>query len=87
MLLAANQHGEKKFIFLMIGHYKTLRCFAKIKSLPILYSPNIKAWITNAIFADCHLGIGKKMAINKMHIFIFIDIRNVCANIPTLKKK
>ncbi|GBM38002.1 Tigger transposable element-derived protein 4 [Araneus ventricosus] len=47
VLLAANQNDKEKLPPLMIGQSKKLRCFAKIKSFPMMYKSNQKAWMTS----------------------------------------
>ncbi|GBM81587.1 Tigger transposable element-derived protein 6 [Araneus ventricosus] len=85
VLLAANQSGKEKLPPLLIGRSKKPRCFAKIKSFPMMYKSNQKAWMTNEIFGDWLKGIDKEMAKKKGRILLFIDNCNAHSNFPALK--
>ncbi|GBL74310.1 Tigger transposable element-derived protein 6 [Araneus ventricosus] len=85
VLLAANQSGKEKLPPLMIGQSKKPRCFANIKSFPIIYKSNQKAWMTSEIFGDWLKGIDKEMAKKKRRILLFKDNCNAHSNFPALK--
>ncbi|GBN03879.1 Tigger transposable element-derived protein 6 [Araneus ventricosus] len=50
VFLPANQSGKEKLPPLMIGRSKKPRCFVKIKSFPIMYKSDQKAWMTRGNF-------------------------------------
>jgi len=85
LLLAANQSGTEKLPPLMIGRSQNPSCFSKIKSFPMKYKSNAKAWMTSQIFADWLKEINKEMAKKKRHILLFIDNCRAHSNLPTLK--
>ncbi|GBM68410.1 Tigger transposable element-derived protein 4 [Araneus ventricosus] len=86
VLLTANQSGKEKLPPLMIRRYKKPRCFAKIKSFPMMYKSNPKVWMTSEIFGDWLNGIDKEMAEKKRRILLFIGNCNAHYNFPALKK-
>ncbi|GBM67806.1 Tigger transposable element-derived protein 6 [Araneus ventricosus] len=69
----------------MIGRSKKPRSLAKIKSFPIMYKSNEKAWMTREICGDWLKGIEKEMAKKKRRIFLVIDNCNTHSNFPALK--
>ena len=50
-LVRANIDESENFKFLVIGKFKNLRCFTGIKTLPVDYVFNTKAWMTQDIFS------------------------------------
>lgn len=50
VLVAANMSGGEKRRLLVIGKAKKPRCFKNVKSLPVFYENNAKAWMTSSIF-------------------------------------
>lgn len=85
VLLAANQSGTEKLPPVMIGRTKKPRCFAKVKSFPMVYKANQKAWMTTEIFVEWLKEIDKSIALKKRKILLFIDNCNAHSNLPNLK--
>ncbi|GBN05482.1 Tigger transposable element-derived protein 4 [Araneus ventricosus] len=81
VLLAAKQSGKETLPHRRKGRSKKTRCFAKIKSFPIMYNSNKKAWMRSEIFDDWLKGFDKK---NRC-ILPFIDNCNAHSNFPALK--
>ncbi|GBO31506.1 Tigger transposable element-derived protein 4 [Araneus ventricosus] len=52
LLLATNMSGTAKLTPLTIGKYRNPRCFQGIKSFPLLYKANKKAWMTSEFFSE-----------------------------------
>ncbi|XP_050064482.1 tigger transposable element-derived protein 4-like [Aphis gossypii] len=50
VLLGANMAGTEKSKLLVIGKYQKPRCFKNVKSLPVQYEFNKKAWMTSQIY-------------------------------------
>lgn len=73
LLLAVNMTGTDKLKPLIIGKSKKPRCFAGVKSFPVDYTANKKAWMTSELFAEWLLRIDKQMKIQKRKILLFID--------------
>ena len=51
-LVCANMTGTEKMPLLVLGQSKNPRCFKLVKSLPVTYRANKKAWMTGALFTD-----------------------------------
>jgi len=73
LLLAVKMTGTDKLKPLIIGKSKKPRCFAGVKSFPVDYTANKKAWMTSELFAEWLLRIDKQMKIQKRKILLFID--------------
>lgn len=52
VLVTSNMTGSDKRRLVVIGKSKTPRCFKNIKSLPVDYKNNNKAWMTSDIFKE-----------------------------------
>lgn len=73
VLLCTNMTGTEKLTPLVIGKSKKPRCFANIKSLPVQYMANKKAWMTIEFFDDWLKMVDKKMTSKRRKIIIFVD--------------
>ncbi|GBM34406.1 Tigger transposable element-derived protein 4 [Araneus ventricosus] len=51
-LLATNMSGTEELTPLMIRKSRNPRCFKGIKSFPLLYKANTKAWMTSEFFSE-----------------------------------
>ncbi|XP_050061779.1 tigger transposable element-derived protein 4-like [Aphis gossypii] len=65
LLLAVNMTGTDKLKPLIIGKSRNPRCFTGVKSFPVDYTANKKAWMTSELFAEWLLRINKPMKIQK----------------------
>ena len=52
LLCAANMDGSEKLPLLMIGKFGQPRCFKSIRTLPVTYRHNKKAWMTSSLFTE-----------------------------------
>lgn len=73
LLFCANMNGSEKLKPFMIGKSKTPRCFTGIKSFPLDYEGNRKAWMTSNLFESWLKKLNKKMKTEKRKIVLFID--------------
>ena len=48
--VCANMDGSDKMQLLVIGKFQNPRCFKNVKSLPVQYFANRKAWMVLEIF-------------------------------------
>ncbi|XP_025406344.1 tigger transposable element-derived protein 6-like, partial [Sipha flava] len=55
------------------GKAKKPRCFKGIKSLPVDYRSNKKAWMTSSLFSEWLLNFGRKMKLENRKVLLFID--------------
>lgn len=85
LLFCANMNGTEKLKPLMIGKSKSPRCFSGIKSFPLDYEANRKAWMTANLF-ECWLkNLNKKMKTEKRKIVLFIDNCTAHSTIPKME--
>lgn len=52
VMVCANMSGNEKRKLLVIGKTARPRCFKNVKSLPVDYRANARAWMTSEIFTD-----------------------------------
>ncbi|KAK3087436.1 hypothetical protein FSP39_005888 [Pinctada imbricata] len=74
ILCCTNMVGDKEKL-LMIGKSRRPRCFGKmdVKSLPVTYKHNKKAWMTSEIFTDWLKSFNAKMKREKRNVLLFLD--------------
>lgn len=72
VLVASSMAGEKRKL-LVIGKAKKPRCFKNVKSLPVDYEANRKAWMTSDIFEKVLRKWDSQLRNNKKKIILFID--------------
>lgn len=73
LLFAANMDGSEKLKPLMVGKSAKPRCFKNIKSFPMTYRSNEKAWITTGLFSDWLCVLDSDMKGQKRQILMFVD--------------
>ncbi|CAB3252374.1 unnamed protein product [Arctia plantaginis] len=79
-----NMSGTDKLPLLIIGKSKRPRCFKGVKTLPVDYANNTKAWMTKILFKDWLKKVDKQMKINRKKILLFIDNCAAHTDLPTL---
>lgn len=84
LLLAVNMDGSEKLLPLIIGKSKKPRCFSGIKTLPVEYTSNSRAWMTSDIFSNWLAKLNRKMSREKRKILMIIDNCPAHSHIPTL---
>ena len=73
--------GEK-LPLLIIGKSKSPRCFSGIRSVPLVYKANSKAWMTRDIFTEWLEKLHRKLVSQKRSVLLVID--NCAAHPRTL---
>lgn len=73
VLFCSNSTGTDKLRPLVIGKYAKPRCFKNIKSLPVDYTSNKRAWMTKEIFNNWLLELDKDMKKKKKKIALLVD--------------
>ena len=71
--VCANMDGSDKMKLLVIGKFQNPRCFKNVKSLPVDYYYNRKAWMLSGIFEDWLRKLDKKFARNGRKIIMLVD--------------
>lgn len=84
LLQCTNMTGTDKLPLLIIGKSKRPRCFKGVKTLPVDYESNTKAWMTRVIFKEWLKKLNKKMKNNGRKIILFIDNCSAHTDLPAL---
>jgi len=66
--ICTNMTGTEKLLLLVIGKLKNLRCFKDVKSLPIYYNANNRAWMTAELFHEWIISFDKLMKKKKRKV-------------------
>lgn len=72
VLVASSMAGEKRKL-MVIGKAKKPRCFKNVKTLPVDYEANKKAWMTSEIFEKVLRKWDSELRGNNKKIILFID--------------
>ena len=73
ILLGANMSGDEKLPVLLIGRAQNPRCFKGMKTKPLLYEWNSKAWMTGTIFEKYMKMLDNKFFKEKRQVLFFVD--------------
>jgi hypothetical protein len=82
ILLCTNSTGTDKLLPLVIGKYRSPRCFKNVHNLPCEYHHNAKAWMTGEIFQEWILSLERRMKAEKREILLLIDNCSAHKNVP-----
>ncbi|XP_051170921.1 tigger transposable element-derived protein 6-like [Leptopilina boulardi] len=84
VLHCANMTGTNKLPLLIIGKSKKPRCFKGVKTLPVDYNSNSKAWMTRNIFTEWLHKVNNNMKKKKTKILLFVDNCAAHSKLPKL---
>ena len=84
VLLGCNSTGTEKLPTLLIGKSKKPRCFSGIKSFPVLYEANSRAWMTTELFHGWLIRIDTMMSKKNRKILLLMDNCPSHINLPSL---
>ena len=73
VLVAANMSGIEKLPLLIIGKNSKPRCFKGMKSLPLEYTSNKKAWMTSALLESWLRKLDWKFLLQGRTIAMVVD--------------
>lgn len=73
VLVAANMTGSIKRKLLVIGKSKSPRCFKNVKSLPVNYEAQRKAWMTSELFEKWIREWDQELRRSKNKILLLVD--------------
>lgn len=85
IMFCANMDGSEKIKPLVIGKSKKPRCFKNIKSLPVNYENNRKAWMNGFLFEKWMLELDNKFTSENRKVLFFVD--NCSAHCKDVQKK
>ena len=73
VLVATNMDGSDKLPPLVIGMSKNPRSFKHVKTLPVCYKSNKKAWMTSQLFEEWLKKLDKQFSTQKRKIAMVVD--------------
>ncbi|XP_031340904.1 tigger transposable element-derived protein 4-like [Photinus pyralis] len=73
VLVCANMSGTEKRKLLVIGKSQNPRCFKNVRSLPVDYRANSKAWMTSELFIEHVRKWDEELKRKKRKIVLLID--------------
>ena len=73
VMVACNSNGSEKLPLFVIGKSIKPRCFKNVKTLPVEYTANKKAWMVVTMFTDWLLKSDKRFLREKRKVAIVID--------------
>lgn len=73
VMVAANMSGTIKKKLLIIGKSKNPRCFKNVRSLPVDYESNRKAWMTSDIFIKWVRDWDRELTKKQKKILLLVD--------------
>lgn len=73
VLVTANMTGSAKEKLLVIGRSKNPHCFKSVRSLPVLYESNTKAWMTSLIWEKWLRQWDRQLKRQKKKILLLVD--------------
>lgn len=85
IMLGSNMSGTEKLKPFVIGKSKNPRCFKTIKSLPVDYDSNKKAWMNSYLFEKWMRKLDKKFTQQNRKVLFFVD--NCSAHDKNIKAK
>ncbi|XP_049271361.1 tigger transposable element-derived protein 4-like [Rhipicephalus sanguineus] len=85
VMVGANATGTEKLPLLVIGKARNPRCFRAMKTLPVEYESNSKAWITQALFEQYVRRLDRKFARQHRKVILFVDNCGAHGSVPNLE--
>lgn len=85
VMVAANMSGTEKKKLLIIGKSQKPRCFRSVKSLPVDYANNRKAWMTSELFEKWLRDWDRDLVKKKKKILLLVDNCPAHPNVTDLK--
>lgn len=90
LVVGANCDGSEKLPLLVIGKSKKPRCFKSVKTLPVIYKANKKAWMTSLIFEEYLQLLDESFLKQNRRVLIFVDNcpshpKSVISNLKAIK--
>lgn len=73
LFVAANMSGSEKRKLIVIGKSKNPRCFKNVKTLPVTYMSNKKAWMTSDLFIKILRDWDSELMKKKKKILLLVD--------------
>jgi len=71
--VCCNMTGTEKCLLFVTGKLQNPRCFKNVKSLPVMYKANKRAWMTGELFEEWVVAFDRKMKRQKRKVLLFVD--------------
>ncbi|XP_037557867.1 tigger transposable element-derived protein 4-like [Dermacentor silvarum] len=84
VLIATNMTGRERCHLLVLGKAAKPRCFKGVKTLPVYYASNRKAWMTSELFKDWLHKLDRKFASSNRKVLLLVDQCSAHMNVPAL---
>lgn len=85
VMVGANATGTEKLPLLVIGKARNPRCFKAVRTLPVEYDSNSKAWITQSLFERYIRKLDRKFARQNRKVIFFVDNCGAHGSVPNLE--
>lgn len=85
IMVCSNMTGTEKVKPFVIGKSKRPRCFKNVKSLPVDYDSNKKAWMNSFLFERWMVNLDEKFTTENRKVLFFVD--NCSAHDQNIKTK
>ena len=72
-MVCSNMDGSEKLPLLVIGKFERPRCFKNVKTLPVSYAFNKKAWMTSSIFEDWLRKLDRRFKTQRRQVLMVVD--------------
>lgn len=73
VLVGCNSDGSEKIPLFVIGKSLKPRCFKNVRTLPVEYTANKKAWMMASVFSDWLINLDKRFSREKRKVVLIID--------------
>ena len=73
VLVCANMTGSQKLPLLVIGKFARPRCFKNVRTLPVQYESNAKAWMVSDLFSSWLLKLDKRFQNEHRKVAMVVD--------------
>ena len=73
VMVTANMDGSEKLPLMVIGKSKKPQCFKHVKSLPVQYEANKKAWMTGDLYTSWLWKLDRAFQKEKRKVLLFVD--------------
>nr|XP_042911674.1 uncharacterized protein LOC122272279 [Parasteatoda tepidariorum] len=73
VLVACNMDGTEKLPLFVVGKSANPRCFKNLKTLPVVYASNKKAWMNKMLFKKWLTDLDRKLFREKRNICLMLD--------------
>ncbi|XP_008492084.2 tigger transposable element-derived protein 4 [Calypte anna] len=85
VVVGTNLDGSEKLRLLVIGKSKNPRCFKDVKSLPVDYEANDRAWMTLEVFEQWVHKLDDRFQAEQRRVVILVDSLPAHAEVKNLK--